>query len=95
MKKKLEQICPTTHGGVPDIAEKGCAAIINLAAIDDNQVKLGRVGACKAVVSALTTHVGVPAVAKNGCLAIINLAVNDDNQVKLGRVGVAKRLCLR
>ena len=69
------------------VQEKGCAALMNLAADDANRRAVGRVhGAFEAVVAAMQRHPDHAKVQQYGCRALMNLAVDGANRKAIGRV---------
>lgn len=73
----------------PVVAEQCCAAVRNIAANDDNQVKLGAIGACEALIKVMNIQIQNGNVMMTCCGAISNLAIQMDNKNRLGASGIS------
>ena len=73
------------------VQRHGCLALCNLAALDENAERLGRAGACEAVLSSLRLFGEQdPGVAEEACGALRNLCwTNSRNRDRLGFLGAA------
>ncbi|CAM9695898.1 unnamed protein product [Phaeothamnion confervicola] len=81
---------PEGYRGDLSDAPGGYEVALNVAANNDNQRKLGAVGACEAVIAAMRTHSTNAAVQQQGCWAVKSLCRNDDNKRKLVMAGACE-----
>jgi hypothetical protein len=68
------------HGSSAAVQERGCAALVNLAANAENKVAVAAKGGIEAVVRAMSGHGSSAAVQGYGCWALHNIAWSDSGR---------------
>ena len=73
------------------VQKNGCAALWDLAANDDNQKPIAKMGGIKVILDAMKRHEANADVQNNGCVALLNLTANDfDNQKTIAKMSGIK-----
>ena len=75
------------YPGRENVQGQACAALNNLTANADNQVKVAAEGGIRAILGAMQGHPASAQVQEHACCALLNLTVNDDNKVKVKSAG--------